>query len=51
MQLFIAILWTFVFVCHIISIVLGLPPTWINVFCPLIALMLEEWYKYLKEKL
>ena len=51
MELYLAVLWTFILGLTIGSAILGGTPTWVIVFGPLITLVVEMWIQYFKTKL
>ena len=44
-----AILWTVVFIIDIIKCINGDAPSWVQVFCPIIAALTYAWEKVMKE--
>lgn len=54
MTIFMFMLWSIVLVGEIVMAVMGDPPSWVFVFCPLIAVWfnsLMEYIRYEKKKL
>lgn len=43
MKLFLAIIWSFILIMHIIECATGVPASWIDVFIPLVAVFCDSW--------
>jgi hypothetical protein len=49
-MLLLAIMWTVVLLCDIVSLATGGSPSWIMVFCPLVVLVFRCWEEFLEGK-
>ncbi len=50
MKKVLAIMWTSILVMSIIYAAVGIEPTWLSVFCPLICLVLQRWSDVFKKQ-
>ena len=47
LKLFLAICWSVVMVGNIVECSVGLTPSWFDVFCPLVVVVIDSWLDWL----
>lgn len=51
MKLFLAVCWSIIMIEHITECAAGIPPSWFDVFCPLIVVFINCWCDWIVERL